>query len=134
MMGALTLRKVTVWRNMVHSGSDDDDLPLVRHDARVDLHTGGARICYTQEPTLLAELPLSSPPPYTVEGRRMKVGHCKVLIPNPNYNGRVTWSQSHPTQHRECCSDVLLRCAILSGRWNFAMMIPRRRRMSPPVS
>jgi hypothetical protein len=46
--------KVTVRHNMVvHYGSNDDDLPLVWHDARVDLNPNGARIRYTQELTLL---------------------------------------------------------------------------------
>jgi hypothetical protein len=70
MMGVLTPRKVTIWCNMVvHSDSSGDDLPLVRPDARVDLNPGGETICYTQEPTLLAESPLSNPPPYIVVGR-----------------------------------------------------------------
>jgi hypothetical protein len=44
----LTPRKVTVWhQHVVPSSSSDDDLPLVKHDAWVDLNRSGARICYT---------------------------------------------------------------------------------------
>jgi hypothetical protein len=54
-MGALTPRKVTVRCNLVvYSGSSDNDLPLVRHDAQVDLNPGGARIRYTQDTTGVA--------------------------------------------------------------------------------
>jgi hypothetical protein len=85
MMGVLTPRKVIAWCNMVvHSGSSDNDLPLVRHNAWVDLNPDGARIHYTQESPLLAESPLSSPPPCIVAGWRTGVGHGKVLILNPN--------------------------------------------------
>jgi hypothetical protein len=63
-MGILTLRKVTIRRqHVVHSSSSDDDLSLVKHDARLDLNPGGARIHYTQE-------------------------HVKFLIPNPEYKGK----------------------------------------------
>jgi hypothetical protein len=56
MMGVLTSRKVTIRLNMVvHCNSSENDPPLVRHDARVVLSPGGARIHYTQEPTLLVE-------------------------------------------------------------------------------
>jgi hypothetical protein len=50
MMGVLTPRKVTIRCNMViNNDSGDDNLPLMRHDGRVDLNSGGARIRYTQE-------------------------------------------------------------------------------------
>jgi hypothetical protein len=66
-MGILTPSKVTIRRQLVAPlSSSDDDLPLVKHDARVDLNPGGARIRYTQEPALLSDSPLSSPPPYIV--------------------------------------------------------------------
>jgi hypothetical protein len=53
-MGILTLTKVTVWHQLVvPSSSSDDDLPLVKHDARVDLNPSGTRIRYTQEPGLM---------------------------------------------------------------------------------
>jgi hypothetical protein len=88
-MGVLTPWKVTVQCNMVvHSGSSDGDLPLVRHNARVDPNLGGVRICYTQETMLLAELPPSSPPPYIVVGWQTGVGHGKVLISNLDYKGK----------------------------------------------
>jgi hypothetical protein len=52
------------WRNAFSlslkfgvTDSDVDDLPLVWHDARVDLNPDGARIRYTKEPTLLAKSP-----------------------------------------------------------------------------
>jgi hypothetical protein len=52
-MGILTQRKVTSQHQLVvPSSSSDDDLPLVKHDARVDLNPDGARIRYTQKPTL----------------------------------------------------------------------------------
>jgi hypothetical protein len=54
-MGILTPRKVTVQRQLVVPlSSSDDDLPLVKHDARVDPNLGGARIRYTQEPALVS--------------------------------------------------------------------------------
>jgi hypothetical protein len=88
-MGVLTPRKVVVRCNLVvHSGNSDDDLPLVQHDAWVDLNPDGVRIYHTQEPTLLVELPLSSPPPYIMVGWWMGVGCGKVLILNPNYKGK----------------------------------------------
>jgi hypothetical protein len=47
-MGILTPRKVTIRRQLVvPSSSSNDNLPLVKHDARVDLNPGGARIRYT---------------------------------------------------------------------------------------
>jgi hypothetical protein len=46
--GILALREVTVRRQLVVPlSSSDDDLPLVKHDARVDLNPGGVRIHYT---------------------------------------------------------------------------------------
>jgi hypothetical protein len=46
--GVLTPRKVTVRRQLVApSSSNDDDLPLVKQDAWVDLNPNGARLCYT---------------------------------------------------------------------------------------
>jgi hypothetical protein len=54
-MGILTPRKVTVQRQLVVPlSSSDDDLPLVKHDARVDPNLGGARIRYTHEPALVS--------------------------------------------------------------------------------
>jgi hypothetical protein len=84
---------------VVPSSSSDNDLPLVKHDARVDLNPGGARIRYTQEPALVSDSPLSSPPPYIVSGQWVGVGCGKVLIPNPEYNGkgRTESSSSNPT-------------------------------------
>jgi hypothetical protein len=47
-MGVLTLRKVTVRRQLLVSlSSRDDNLPLVKHDTLVDLNPCGARIRYT---------------------------------------------------------------------------------------
>jgi hypothetical protein len=73
---------------MVPSSSSDDDLPLVKHDTQVDLNPSGVRIRYTQEPTLLSDLPPPSPPWYIVSGQRVGVGRDKVLIPNPEYKGK----------------------------------------------
>jgi hypothetical protein len=73
---------------VVPSSSSDDDLTLVKHDARVDLNPGGARICYTQEPALMSNSPPPSPPPYIVSGQRVGVGSGKVLIPIPEYKGK----------------------------------------------
>jgi hypothetical protein len=87
MMGALTPRNVIVRHALVVNSSNDDELPLVKHDARVDLDPNSARICYTQEPAL-AESPPHSPPPYTVSGWWMLVGYGKVLILNPVYKGK----------------------------------------------
>jgi hypothetical protein len=89
MLGVLSPRKVTIRHNLVvHSGNSDDDLPLVRHDDRVDLKPDDVRIRYTQEPTLLAESPPHSPPPYIVSGWRMGEGYGKVFILNPDYKGK----------------------------------------------
>jgi hypothetical protein len=88
-MGILTPRKVTIRRQLVvPSSSSDVDLPLVRHDARVDLNPTDVRIRYTQEPALVSDSPPLSPPPYITSGHRVGVGHDKVLIPNPNYKGK----------------------------------------------
>jgi hypothetical protein len=65
-MGIVTMRKVTIWRQLVVPSSSDDDLSLVKHDAQVDLYPGGTRICYTQEPAFLSDSPPPSPPPYIV--------------------------------------------------------------------
>jgi hypothetical protein len=49
--GFLTPQKLTIRRQLlVPSSSSDDDLPLVKHDARVDLNHSCVRIHYTQEP------------------------------------------------------------------------------------
>jgi hypothetical protein len=73
-MGILTPRKVNIEHQLVvHSSSNDDDVPLVKHDTRIDLNPGGARICYTQEPALGSDTFLSSPPPYIVLGQRVGV-------------------------------------------------------------
>jgi hypothetical protein len=56
--GVLTSKKKTIRRQLVvPSSSNNDDLPLVKHDARVDLNLGDARICYTQEPALMSDSP-----------------------------------------------------------------------------
>jgi hypothetical protein len=72
-MGALNPRKVILWRALVVNSSSDDDVLLVKHDARVDLNRGGAQIRYTQEPALV-ESPPCSPPPYTMLGQWTGVG------------------------------------------------------------
>jgi hypothetical protein len=65
----LTPRKVTVWRQLVAPlSSNDDDLPLMKHDARVDLNPGIAVIRYTQEPALMSDLPPPCPLRYIVSG------------------------------------------------------------------
>jgi hypothetical protein len=47
-MGVLTSKKITNQCQLViPSSSSDDDLLLVRHDARVDLNSSGMRIRYT---------------------------------------------------------------------------------------
>jgi hypothetical protein len=73
---------------MVPSSSSDDDLPLVKRDARVDLNPSSARIRYTQEPVLVSDSPPSSPPPYIVSGQWVGAGYGKVLSPNPAYKGK----------------------------------------------
>jgi hypothetical protein len=104
-MGILTPRKVTARRQlMVHSSNNNDDLSLVKHDARVDLNPGGARIRYTQELALMSDSPPLSPPCYIVLGQRVGAGYNKVLIPNPEYkgNGRTESVSSNltPRVHR----------------------------------
>jgi hypothetical protein len=82
-MGILTPRKVTIQHQLVvPSGSSDNDLPLVKHDARVDLKPVGARIRYTQEPVLMSISTPLCPPPYIMSGPWVGVGHGKVLIPH----------------------------------------------------
>jgi hypothetical protein len=84
---------------VVPSSSSDDDLPLVKHDARVHLNPGGIMIRYTQEPALVLDLPPSSPPPNIMSGQWVGVGHGKVLISNPEYKGkgRTESASSNPT-------------------------------------
>jgi hypothetical protein len=84
---------------MVPLNSSGDDLPLVKHDARVDLNPDGARIRYTQELALVSDSPPSSLPPYIMSGQRVGVGHGKVLIPNPKYKGKghTELASSNPT-------------------------------------
>jgi hypothetical protein len=105
-MGILTPRKVTIRHQLVvPCSSSDDDLPLVKHDALVDLNLGGTRICYTQEPSLVSNSPLSSPSPYIVSRHWVGVGHGKVLIPNPEYKGkgRTESASSNPTPRVQWC-------------------------------
>jgi hypothetical protein len=65
----LTSRKVTIRRQLVvPSSSNEYDLSLVKHDARVDLNPGGVRIRYTQEPAFMSDSPPLSPLPYIVLG------------------------------------------------------------------
>jgi hypothetical protein len=73
---------------MVPSSSNDEDLSLVKHDARVDLNPGGVRIRYTQDPALVLDSPPPSPPCYIVSGQRVGAGYDMVLIPNPDYKGK----------------------------------------------
>jgi hypothetical protein len=81
--GILTLRKGAIRHQLVvPSSSSDDDLSLVKHDARVDLNPSGARICYTQDPAFMSDSPPPSLPPYIV------LGCGKVLIPNPEFKGK----------------------------------------------
>jgi hypothetical protein len=57
-MGVLTPKKITIrCQLVVPSSNNDDDLPLVKHDARVDLNSGGMRMRYTQEPALMSDSP-----------------------------------------------------------------------------
>jgi hypothetical protein len=68
--GVLTPKKITIRHKLVvPSSSNDDDLPLVRHNTRVDLNSDGMRICYTQEPALVLDTPLQGLPPYIVSGQ-----------------------------------------------------------------
>jgi hypothetical protein len=73
---------------VVPSRSSDDDLSLVKHDARVDLNHGGVRIRYAQEPVFVSDSPPLSPPHYIVSGQWVGLGCGKVLIPNPEYKGK----------------------------------------------
>jgi hypothetical protein len=101
----LTLRKVTVQHQLVvRSSSNEDDLPLVKQNTRIDLNPGGARICYTQEPTLVLDSPPSSPSCYIVLGQHVGAGYGKVLIPNPDYNGkgRTESASSNLTPRLRC--------------------------------
>jgi hypothetical protein len=105
-MGILTSRKVAIrCQLVVPSSSSDDDLPLVKHDAWVDLNPGGVRIRYTQEPALMLDSPPSSLPPYIVLGHQVGLGHDKVLIPNPEYmgKGQTESASSNPTQRVQRC-------------------------------
>jgi hypothetical protein len=87
--GVLTPKKITIrCQLVVLSSSNDDDLPLVKHDTRVDLNSSGVRIRYTQEHALVSNSPPQSLSPYIVSGQRIRVGHNKVLIPNPEYKGK----------------------------------------------
>jgi hypothetical protein len=85
---------------VVPSSSNDDDLSLVTHDARVDLNPSGVRICYTQELALMSNSPLLSPPHYIVSGQRVGAGYGNVLIPNPDYKGKghTESASSNPTE------------------------------------
>jgi hypothetical protein len=63
--GILTARKVTIrCQLVVPSSNNNDNLPLVKHDAWVDLNPAGVSIRYTQGPALMSDLPLPSLPPY----------------------------------------------------------------------
>jgi hypothetical protein len=88
-MVILTPWKVIVRHQLVvPSSSNDDDLSLVKHDARVDLNLGDVRIRYTQEPTLVSDSLPSNPSYYVVLGQWVGAGYDKVLIPNPDYKGK----------------------------------------------
>jgi hypothetical protein len=110
-MGILTPRKVTIQHQLVvPSGSSDNDLPLVKHDARVDLKPVGARIRYTQEHVLMSISPPLCPPPYIMSRPWVGVGHGKVLIP-------------HRTWHRGWSDVVLLqRSAVRTEWWSSSTM------------
>jgi hypothetical protein len=99
-MGILTPRKVTIrCQHVVPLSSSDDDLPLVKHDTRVDLNSGGTRIRYTQEPALMSGSPPPSRPCYIMSGQWVGVGCDIVLIHNPEYKGkgRTESASSNPT-------------------------------------
>jgi hypothetical protein len=98
--GILTPRKVIVrCQLVVPLSSNDDSLPLLKHDAWVYLNPGSVRIRYTQEPALMSDSPPPSLPRYIVPGQRVGVGHGKVLIPNPEYKGKghTELASSNPT-------------------------------------
>jgi hypothetical protein len=104
--GILTPRKVTIRHQLVVPfSSSDDDLPLVKHDAWVDLNPSGVRIHYTQEPALMSDSPPLSSLCYIVSGQRVRVGHSKVLIPNPEYKvkGGTKSASSNPTPRVQRC-------------------------------
>jgi hypothetical protein len=104
----LTQRKVSVRHQLVvPSSNNDDDLPLVKHRARVDLNLGGARIRHTQELAIMSDSPPLSPPSYIVSGQQVGARYGKVLIPNPAYKGKGRAELASKTQHQGC-SDVLL--------------------------
>jgi hypothetical protein len=98
--GIVTPRKVTIrCQLLVPSSSSDDDLKLVKHDTRVDLNPGGAKIRYTQEPALVSDSPPLSPLPYIVSMQRVGVGRGKVWILNLEYKGigHTKSASSNPT-------------------------------------
>jgi hypothetical protein len=98
--GILAPSKVTIRHQLVvPSSSSDDDLPLVKHDAWVDLNPDGTRICYTQEHALMSNSPPPSPPPYIMLGQWVGVGRGEVLIPNLEYKGKghTKSASSNPT-------------------------------------
>jgi hypothetical protein len=112
--GDLSLRKVTIRHQLVvPSTSSNDDLPLVKHDARVDLNPGSARIRYIQEPALISDSPPSSMSPYIVLGQWVGVGQVKVLIPNPSIKGKAAPSRPHQTRHRGCSEVLLLQRSVV---------------------
>jgi hypothetical protein len=91
---------------MVPSSSNDDGLPLGKHDTWVDLNSSGVRIRYIQEPALVSDSPPPSPPPYIVSGKWVGARYGKVLIPNPAYKGkgRVESALSNLTPRvQRCC-------------------------------
>jgi len=90
MTGSLTPRKViTQGKLLIDTADSDNDYPLAKHDARVDLNPSGARIRYTQESALLVESPPASPLPYLIKGQRNSMGYGKVLVPNPDFTGKA---------------------------------------------
>jgi hypothetical protein len=97
--GIPTPRKVTIrCQLVVPLSSNDDDLPLVKHDARVDLSPNDARIRYTQEPALILDSPRSSSQPYIVLGQRVGVARAQKLCQNPfGFDGvfqALVWSSA----------------------------------------
>jgi hypothetical protein len=78
--GILTLKKVTIrCQIMVPLSSSNDDLSLVKHDARVDLNPACTRIHYTQEPAFVPDSPL--PSRYTQEPTFMSNSPLPSLLP-----------------------------------------------------
>jgi hypothetical protein len=54
----------------------------------------------------MSDSPRSSPPPYIVSGQWVGVGHDKVLIPNPEYKGKVrnaSPSSNLTPRVQQCC-------------------------------